>query len=433
MLRLRSLLLGSAAALCGVGKCHKPPTFPSPRPLPSSTFASARPTARASFMFPAPTVACASRAAFVPTTSTSSRSTAFRTSRGFRARGRINLDHRTMTAYGLLRAYVRYEIDRNSGAFASHGQISTNAEDQPGLCAVRWPHRRPGHLVLLGLRTCRRRISATCASTTRPMRTWLCSPIPTRSAMVSRPPCRSRTRSSAASTIHSLSRSSAPAAAPVFAPIPFTYGGERMPDVVANLRYTGTWGSVQLSGALHQIRDVAAGITTVNGVSVPVINPITGLPNPTFADTDYGFALAAERLLSTCRFSGSATMAGFRRPIRTAPSATSMPARPRPDLAMASIAAGPLALPFADAFVDPFTGEFKTNKAYGVAGGLNHYWNPTFQTNIFGSWMRFDAPAIAQFVVPANAATIAARHGRHGRPASSTSTSTGSGPTSGRQ
>ena len=42
----------------------------------------------------------------------------------------------------------------------------------------------------------------------------------------------------------------------------------------------------------------------------------------------------------------------------------------------AFISAGPLALPFADAFVDPFTGEFKTNKAYGVAGGINHDWTP---------------------------------------------------------
>ena len=44
----------------------------------------------------------------------------------------------------------------------------------------------------------------------------------------------------------------------LFAPIPFTYGGDRVPDIVANVRYTGTWGGAQLSGAVHQIRDVAA-------------------------------------------------------------------------------------------------------------------------------------------------------------------------------
>src|SRR3712207_1929730 len=33
---------------------------------------------------------------------------------GFRARGRVNIDHRTQTAYGLLRTYIRYEITRDS-------------------------------------------------------------------------------------------------------------------------------------------------------------------------------------------------------------------------------------------------------------------------------------------------------------------------------
>ena len=35
---------------------------------------------------------------------------------GWRVRGRVNFDHRTATAYGLLRTYIRYEIDRNSGS-----------------------------------------------------------------------------------------------------------------------------------------------------------------------------------------------------------------------------------------------------------------------------------------------------------------------------
>ncbi|WP_046865991.1 porin, partial [Microvirga massiliensis] len=45
---------------------------------------------------------------------------------GFRARGRLNVDYRTMTEYGVLRTYIRYEIDRNTGVFASDGQVGTN-------------------------------------------------------------------------------------------------------------------------------------------------------------------------------------------------------------------------------------------------------------------------------------------------------------------
>ena len=209
---------------------------------------------------------------------------------GFRARGRLNIDHRTMTAYGLLRAYIRYEIDRNSGVFASPGGISTNPKINQALSSsaasrpaasrrssrdsesagaeLRRPALRRSHQ--------RRRDSARLYLL---LRQWL----------LGHPVARGW-RSSAASTTSSTFRCSA--SAPAVAPLPFTYGGQRMPDVVANLRYTGSWGSAQLSGALHQIRDVAAGLTTVDGVLVPVINPITGLPNPTFADTDYGFAVA---------------------------------------------------------------------------------------------------------------------------------------------
>ena len=40
----------------------------------------------------------------------------------FRARGRLNIDSRTATAYGLLRAYIRYEITQDtSGTGSSDG------------------------------------------------------------------------------------------------------------------------------------------------------------------------------------------------------------------------------------------------------------------------------------------------------------------------
>ncbi|MBO1915588.1 porin, partial [Microvirga sp. 3-52] len=34
----------------------------------------------------------------------------------------------------------------------------------------------------------------------------------------------------------------------------FTEAGQTMPDLVGNLKYAGTWGSAQISGALHQLR-----------------------------------------------------------------------------------------------------------------------------------------------------------------------------------
>src|SRR6478609_7688955 len=38
---------------------------------------------------------------------------------GFRTRGRIQLDARTATAYGLLRTFVRFEMTRNTGVYGN--------------------------------------------------------------------------------------------------------------------------------------------------------------------------------------------------------------------------------------------------------------------------------------------------------------------------
>ncbi|WP_243370969.1 porin [Microvirga solisilvae] len=325
------------------------------------------------------------------------------TSIGFRGRGRVNIDARTATAYGLLRTYIRMEMTRNTGAY---GFSSTTANinqayvqfggltagravsffTDPNLPApnfgdLRFDDPSVAEVNLFAYTfSFGNGFSATLAledGTERRVNNELDFPF-----------------------------FGAGSPSPVFAPIPFTYGGERMPDVVANIRYTGTWGGVQLSGALHQIRDVSAGFTTVGGVTVPVLNPITNLPNPAFADTDYGFAIAAHGYANVPALGEGDTV--WISATYTDGAIGYLNAGQAGAISNGFISAGTLALPFTDAFVDPFTGDFKTNKAYAIAGGLNHNWTPTVQTNIFGSWMRFDAPGIAQYTIPATPATVAA-------------------------
>jgi hypothetical protein len=320
---------------------------------------------------------------------------------GFRGRGRINLDARTPTAYGLLRTYLRFELTHNTGVYGGDTSRVTQAFVQfGGLTAGRavsffthpdLPAPNYGDLrfddpanaevnLLAYTFTFGNGFSATLSledGTSRRVNNALDFPL-----------------------------FGAGSATPVFPPIPFTYAGERIPDVVANLRYTGTWGGAQLSGAVHQIRDVAAGLTTVGGVVVPVLNPITGLPNPTFADTDYGFALALDAY-ANLPFLGEGDTAWVSATYTDGAVGYINAGQASADN-NAFISAGQLQLPFADAFVDPFTGDFKTNKAYGIAGGINHNWTPTIQTNIFGSWMRFDAPGVGRYVVPVTPATVAA-------------------------
>jgi hypothetical protein len=321
---------------------------------------------------------------------------------GFRGRGRINIDARTPTAYGLLRTYIRMEMTRNTGAYGFSSTTSKIAQAYVqfgGLTAGRavsffttpdLPAPNFGDLkfddpsnaevnLFAYTFTFGNGLSATLSledGTQRQVNNELDFPL-----------------------------FGVGSAGAVFPPIASTYGGERMPDVVSNLRYKGTWGEVQLSGALHQIRDVSAGLTTVDGVTVPVINPVTGLPNPTFADTEYGFALAAHSYVNVPALGEGDTV--WISATYTDGATGYLNAGQADQISDGFISAGPLAMPFTDAFVDPFTGEFKTNKAYAIAGGLNHNWTPTIQTNVFGSWMRFDAPGIAQYTVPTTVATLA--------------------------
>ena len=320
---------------------------------------------------------------------------------GFRARGRLNIDHRTATEYGMLRTYIRYELTQNSGVFGDDTVAVRQAYVQfagltagrtvsfftdpnlpaPNFGDLRFDDPANADVMLLAYtHTFGNGFSATVSledGIDRRVNNELNFPL-----------------------------FGVGSASPVFAPIAFTYAGERIPDVVANIRYTGTWGGAQISGAVHQIRDAAAGLTTDDGVTVPVINPITGRPNPTFADTDYGFA-GALNAYANLPFLGTGDV-GWLSATYTDGAVGYINAGQVGPISNGFISAGPLALPFADAFVDPFTGEFETNRAYGIAGGVNHHWSPTWETNVFGSWMRFDAPADARYFVPANAATIAA-------------------------
>jgi hypothetical protein len=61
------------------------------------------------------------------------------------------------------------------------------------------------------------------------------------------------------------------------------YGGSRVPDIVGVLRVDQAWGSAQLSGALHELRDVG----------LPVIQAATGVVDPgrRAQDSEYGFAV----------------------------------------------------------------------------------------------------------------------------------------------
>jgi hypothetical protein len=149
------------------------------------------------------------------------------------------------------------------------------------------------------------------------------------------------------------------------------YGGQRMPDVVGNLKYAGTWGTAQLSGAIHQVR--------------------TDLPAGPAADfeTEYGFAIAGSVSVNLPMLApGDAlwVMATY---------ADGAPAYLNGGNAGSII--GPFAafengsVLLADGTIDPVTGDFEKTRAWSVAGGLRHYWTAQVRSNLFGSYLDSDS------------------------------------------
>jgi hypothetical protein len=266
---------------------------------------------------------------------------------GFRTRGRIQLDARTATAYGLLRSFVRFEMTRDTGAY---GFSSTSANvDQA--------------FVQFGGLTAGRTISFFDNGDlpTEHFGTLRFSDAPTVNAFA-------YTFSFGNGFSASLALEEGRYAGTEFDGTPaFIEAGQRMPDVVANVQYAGTWGSALLAGAVHQLRSaVIPGLTPGSVGFIP--------------DTDYGFAAT---------FQGSVNLPML------APGDALWIAATYADGAMGYLGfdttntVGRSTTDVVDAYIGS-DGDIKTGRGWSVAGGLRHYWTPEVRQSVFGSYARVD-------------------------------------------
>jgi hypothetical protein len=160
------------------------------------------------------------------------------------------------------------------------------------------------------------------------------------------------------------------------------YAGQRVPELVGNVKFTAAWGTAQVSGAVHQIRSVV-----LTGANVPGPALIGTIP-----DNEYGFAVAG--------------YLGVNLPMLGAGDALWLAAT-YADGAPAYLnggIAGTVITPFAafqgfgggnfvDATIDPVTGDLDKTRAWSIAGGLRHYWTPQLRSNVFASYLDSDGRA----------------------------------------
>jgi hypothetical protein len=290
----------------------------------------------------------------------------------FRSRGRLNVDVRQNTAYGLLRAFIRYELTSNSGRYIGVSPTSVGAGTAIAgdldkafiqfytgtsgfftagradsffdfyLDALNW-----GSLV--GSNSAPSNVLAYTATFGGGF-----------SATLSLEDQYSRRITGVSGIAGTTLVDALGAAVPAVPGAAVAYAGQRLPDVIANVRVDQSWGSAQLSGAVHQA--MYANAATVAGVT-------------SYKSTTYGYAIlgglklnlpmiaAGDQLWLQATYANGASHFPF----------------------VGSTVGRGLAV--ADGYVDSL-GNVKKATAWSVVGAFLHNFTPTIQGALMASYGR---------------------------------------------
>ncbi len=284
---------------------------------------------------------------------------------GIRVRGRIQTDARTATAYGLLRTFVRFEIQQNSGSpFGQTGAVSGNNANV-AQAFVQFGGLTAGKVVSF----------------------WDNPDLPTFHfgtlrfsdapdiALFAYTFSFGNGFSATLSLEDGIARRNNGSG--TFGPGTGTvYAGQNTPDLVGNVRYAGTWGTAQLNAAVHQTRTDVIGANAFGN-------------NGVIPDTEYGWAVGGS--------------VGVNLPMLGAGDAAWLAAT-YADAALGYITGGQgdvlTAGVTAGATQDVIyfqNGDTSRGRGWSLAGGVTHNWTPTVRSSVFGSWADFDYSAAAGF------------------------------------
>jgi len=315
-----------------------------------------------------------------------SRYSDFQDAYGTRARGRLNIDVRTATAYGTLRTFIRYELTNNTGIYGQgavtpfnvgatvpgfvRGASSTSTGSLLDLAFVQFGPITAGRaqsffdfyasdLNFASIRTADSRVNLLAYTATF--------------------------GSGFSATISAEDRTSGTVGRelPGVAFNPLVGGGaaaafvqgQDYPDLIASLRVDQGWGSAQLSGAIGQRKyATAVALAAVNGDStVWALQGGVKVNLPMLAAGDAFWLQAAYSDGALGYLGWSAGSLGLGR-------------------------IGGLTL--ADAAINPITGNVENSKGWSVVAAFRHFWTPTLRTEIGASYSELklkylDAAAVA--------------------------------------
>ena len=168
----------------------------------------------------------------------------------------------------------------------------------------------------------------------------------------------------------------------------------RMPDFVGALRYDAPWGSAQASAAVHELNvgNVAGGSVTTAGAAITGIAPgagggagtITQVPH---TKNDYGYAAQGGIKINAPFIApGDAFYLqgayGVGAQLYTGYSSYSGTYAQ----SASTINGQKFTQYFSDATINPLTGQFQKSESFSVVGSYLHYWTPEWRSAIFASY-----------------------------------------------
>ncbi|MCE4224643.1 porin [Methylobacterium sp. C25] len=174
----------------------------------------------------------------------------------------------------------------------------------------------------------------------------------------------------------------------------------RMPDFVGALRYDQPWGSLQISGAVKDINTGGftstittapgqAAITTAGAAAALAARGITS-----GTQTDYGWAIQGgakfnlpfispgdSLYLQGAYGEGAANYTGYTSYIGRYTQATGI------------VSGGPWNVYMNDAVINPVTGRLELSSSWTVVASYLHYWTPQWRSAVYGSYGEMHQPA----------------------------------------
>jgi hypothetical protein len=148
-----------------------------------------------------------------------------------------------------------------------------------------------------------------------------------------------------------------------------------MPDVVGNVKYAGTWGTAQISGAIHEVTDIGTRARRRDEDIGFAVAGYLGVNLPMIAAGDAAWLAVTYTEGAVAYVSGGQNQGSG--PINLNGLDGNAP------LFNAQFGG----IPLTDGAINN-RGRLELTEAFSVAGGLRHYWVPNnLRSNLFGSWL----------------------------------------------